>query len=921
MRYESIELTGYIGIYNGLSLGSITLDLTQCVNNKILIVGPNGSGKSTIISSIHPYPDTNDKFMPGVEAKKTLTLMDGNVRYVIKYIHPIDKMGQRQTTRGYIAKIAPDCPPVELNPSGNVSMCRDIIYNEFELDPGFSSLARISNEDRGLVERKPAERKKIVSYIVSSLETYNSIYKSITKKHNLLKSLITNLSGKIDMIGDESKLVVSIENIGKQIDSLEKRKNETIETIAAVKIKVNQLNDLLSANKYEETVSELNMLERSITGLGRSISTSFDEVMTFGSSIGFKATKKTKSDSIAATVHTVDDMHELDGYLRKQITTLEAAIESDNRVLPSMLSDRESEAARLQDKQQQLNSIKSEFNYVNIKEVLDGFNAKSAEYKAIFDAMGLLNINVITKDEYNAAMESLGNLRRMSDALTHNYPLAAIRRDIEFRSDVVALIDSVPAMENDLKNARHRQGDLSQQIALYTAKRELAGELVNRPKKCKIDTCIYISAALKADREYPEASLIQLQNELSEVESLIADIERKLDDGHLAANVRKDVSLLERELGTNWKFISKLPITKDFSKTFMQRVLALDPFHDIDELYKYVDCGNMLQEYQLLLENIKKYEAEAKVYESKAMVIESIISDISELESKINTLAVSIAQVNGSILNNKKSLLAYQTASDKLTAALQRYEESLIPAVARRDELLKIKTGLDISVTDLAQLDGQLTKLTTDLGSMNAELKNLSTQREAMSHSLVMLGEYRTELDRYQKDYMMVEKIRYYSSPSTGVQNVFLSIFMSKILQTANQLLGLLFGGRFMFGNFIINESEFRIPCIGEAGIMHDDISEMSSAEKSMLSLVISFSLLHASSTRYNILELDEADAMLDSENRFAFINLLDQIMQILNVEQVFIISHNPEIDVSACDVINLRANQPVVGANIIWQA
>ena len=102
---------------------------------------------------------------------------------------------------------------------------------------------------------------------------------------------------------------------------------------------------------------------------------------------------------------------------------------------------------------------------------------------------------------------------------------------------------------------------------------------------------------------------------------------------------------------------------------------------------------------------------------------------------------------------------------------------------------------------------------------------------------------------------------------------------------------------------------------------MHDDISEMSSAEKSMLSLVISFSLLHASSTRYNILELDEADAMLDSENRFAFINLLDQIMQILNVEQVFIISHNPEIDVSACDVINLLANQPVVGANTIWQA
>ena len=95
----------------------------------------------------------------------------------------------------------------------------------------------------------------------------------------------------------------------------------------------------------------------------------------------------------------------------------------------------------------------------------------------------------------------------------------------------------------------------------------------------------------------------------------------------------------------------------------------------------------------------------------------------------------------------------------------------------------------------------------------------------------------------------------------------------------------------------------------------------MSSAEKAMISMILSFSLMHQSSSKYNIICLDEMDAALDDMNRSAFIDLLDNIMNILNVEQCFMISHNVELDTSSCDLILLKSDSTDIPAgNIIWQ-
>jgi hypothetical protein len=148
---------------------------------------------------------------------------------------------------------------------------------------------------------------------------------------------------------------------------------------------------------------------------------------------------------------------------------------------------------------------------------------------------------------------------------------------------------------------------------------------------------------------------------------------------------------------------------------------------------------------------------------------------------------------------------------------------------------------------------------------------------------------------------------------------------MNQIINDANKLLSLLFKGRFTLQPFIINESEFIIPCIDDNGNIRPDISLMSDSQLSEISMIISFILLHKSSRLYNIIKLDEVDDNLDHENRLQFSILIDQIMNILHFDQCVIISHNNELNLANSDLIITKLEDPEQrrvlynsGANVI---
>ena len=66
------------------------------------------------------------------------------------------------------------------------------------------------------------------------------------------------------------------------------------------------------------------------------------------------------------------------------------------------------------------------------------------------------------------------------------------------------------------------------------------------------------------------------------------------------------------------------------------------------------------------------------------------------------------------------------------------------------------------------------------MGSFKTEygLKDLTTYIEKNLEHPTYFCKSLEELDEYNKDYTLVSKIRYYASPNTGIQSIFIGIFI-----------------------------------------------------------------------------------------------------------------------------------------------
>ncbi|MGL5752478.1 MAG: hypothetical protein ACRCXT_18225, partial [Paraclostridium sp.] len=300
-------------------------------------------------------------------------------------------------------------------------------------------------------------------------------------------------------------------------------------------------------------------------------------------------------------------------------------------------------------------------------------------------------------------------------------------------------------------------------------------------------------------------------------------------------------------------------------------------------------------------------------------IVESIMNDISELESKLEDINSKICNERLFIdesktkMNNFKSILLELDIVIKLISDMNTLKNNKYDLSSRFNTIKS-------SITDIKSCLVNIDNTNNRISNIEDEINPIIMDRDKLKHSISLLDEYHSELETYRSKYSTVEIIKKYSSPSKGIQNLFMTLYMNKTITTANQLLSLLFNGEYTLGEFIINENEFRIPCIG-SGLPNDDISSMSTSQICMISMILSFALLHQSSSKYNILKLDEIDGGLDTTNRLQFICVLDKLTDMLNVEQTILITHNNEMNLSNCDIIQLRtSNYTSIDGNVIYK-
>ena len=876
MFLRRLKLVNYGGIYNGMGLKEIEIDFTRCQHRIILIKGDNGSGKSTIEMALKPLPDDNSAFIRGENALKEIEYIDEfeNIVYSIRFIH--ECKGNSRTTKGYISKGLSLSTMVELNPSGNITSCKDIIFEEFQLDPNYITLSQLSATKRGIADLKPADRKRYVNAILTTTDVYNDMYKTLSKKASNYKAMLQSATTKLDNIGNVTLLDQSIEFTSSKISDAEKMLEEHYEIMNKEKGMLQSIDpDNKIRDKIDVLLSKLSEYEAKRDDLNKDLNFVYRQY-----------------PSLLNKPITVDDVKKLND----KLYTITNEISSIRSKIDMLIESRRVDSEELQVKTAKLKSINSSGSLMEVRRIRSDLESKRGVIENRWN--GVINLNTITADEFISVYDVIKDMIESMSKVGRVWEGNLDELQKKYLNDISQIDDEIDRLVED----NNRISAAEDKLLI----------LEQRPTTCKDDSCPFIADALKAQALIERAremrknckTMLQLNNDKIVCEDALERIS-------LSKHIRNMYTVNQRILRSlNFGF-----------DTFESCMASLETNASmiLTTMKGMLDYANDIEEYRVVLKSIDDITNKYNSLASQEDFINMITTDIERLNIAItndtNTITSENARID-ELTNQYNQISGLHNAFSSIYSnriALDEVEDAI---KVIQDEIDTNKANID----KIQAINSDIEKLNVNISEIKEQLEPLKKEKTSLEYKRNISVEYSKEVDEYTKMYNKIDKLKYYCSPTTGIQLLFADIYLNKIIGQANRILQGLFRGDFALLPLVITENEFRIPVAVNGGINHDDITSMSSAQISLISMIISIALLSQTSTKLNIIVGDEIDAPFDGENRREFMTILYQLMGLVNSSQCVLISHNSEIPMDDCDVIVLRSDNDIItSGNIIW--
>lgn len=880
MKILYVKLENYIGIFNGRGDNVLEIDLSHTTTPIIVIKGHNGSGKSTLLKALNPMPDSNDQFIPGAEAKKTLVYQINNDIVRIEYFYPVKKDGSRATTKAQVFK---NNDP--LNLTNNVSDAKEIIYTLFKLDSSFLALSQLTSTDRGLADKRPSERKIFVNSSISGIEEYNNMYKTINKKFSMYKSLINSVVSKINKIGNKQELDISFNRVNRMLEEIIKERDTALASVAKIQAKLDE-------NNAKELVDKYNSLESEIYEKNVKVKQLSDEL------------KDINPDLVT---HNMNELRKIEKTKAIELATLNEEIKNTQALKDSLSKEMNELNSNIQKKIAERNT------YISTE-------ISTAEMNAYDDAVKELNI--IHQDIHTAGL----NISDKTEIKNLNELFTFIIDKLQFITDGLNSIDYEIGFDFILKNKHNEEtwriaqdlrneinsltmqvNETNLQMSLLESLVEKSEKLKLRPASCKDNTCIFIKDAFEAAKQKPNDELIKLQQKNEKTSSILKEKQKQLEVINDCIELKNRFDVIYNKICSYEFLLNKVDLHDLTSINFLVSIARTGNYKMIKETR---DKINVLYNLLELKENYEKtvdlYKDAIDEYNKNKSIIDSINMDIDSSKEKLQDVSKEYSLKSSKVSELETTISELEPMVNKLSTYIEIKLPELEMVMNQIQELKNNKESLRQRVMQVEEINKDLESSSSIVDQINARYNDILKQRDILSYNKIMIEKYLEELADYKSKYEKLETIRYYVSPTTGIQTVFMGAYMNNIILKANELLSLIFNGQFVIQPFVINESEFRIPCLG-SGILNDDISSMSTSQICMISMIISFAMLANADTDYNILKLDEIDGGLDPDNRSQFISLLNSLIQIVDCEQCFLISHNMEYS-DKVNVIDMSA-------------
>ena len=894
MILVSARFKGLKGIYSKSGKKEIAIDFTKCKHKIIYIIGKNGSGKSTLMSVLHPFPDSPTMYIDGEVGEKEITYIHDDTYYSILIQYPVYANKTRAVSKAYIKETTPT-GTVELNPNGTIGSYKDVLNTKFALDPNFISLSYLSTEDRGIVDKKPADRKKAVASLLESIEVYNEIHKTLSSKSTVMKSLMGSITNKINTIGDPNKLMSQREAYQQRIKFLTDEKQELEKKISGAEatVKILDPNNSLQTT-YKNLIAELDELNNRI------------KVLKFNQDI------------------TIEDVNELYVSNKELLVSISKDIESHQNSINKLLIDRDEDAKRITIKTQKLNGLLSSSNIADLRKSIAEYKKKIFEYEKVFNEIGI-DGTCLTTEEYTTALNVLEDLRTSLTNIKSYASESALNLGSNAILDhKIPLVELVEATNIQIKGINDEINIMRENISYYNGLLSTMDVLDKRPTECKIDSCAFLTSALAAAQEEPNKNIALCRERIDKLRDEVIEKQTIYDDATLALRVYNDLNIALRNVRVNVGILNKIPVGKKLleGNTIIERFHSGDQFNDIYELYKYIEYANFFNMYSNDKKVLSDLEAEYRVVRSQESVVNDLQTEINELVKSTGDIDDKIQNLNDKILELQKQKIDIQSNIEGINNTIIRLKK-LKECNDRKADIESQINVLNDNISKISAEIENINKLNSRLSAVINELNPLVDEQDKIKYQCTKLYEYQAEWEQYNQQYSIIEMLKKYSSPTKGgIQTIFMQLYMDKTLSMSNQLLQMMFGGELQLLPYVINENEFRIPVQNlSTNLITDDISNCSTSEKCMVAMIMSFILAFQGSNIYNIVRLDEIDGGLDQYNRSIFPQILNNIMGILNIDQCIIVSHASESDMSEVDIISLTpVSHETMKGNIIFQ-
>ena len=845
MWIKYIKLENFASIKVGLKREKIYIDFSNRKNHICLLSGPNGIGKTSLLSTFTPFAGVGNLDVRDSED----IIISGESGYkeisiVSNNNEYVIKHFYSPVKESHSVKSYIEKNGEELNPNGNVRSFLLTVSEELGIEPNYLKLIRLGNNVTNLLQLSATDRKKFLSTLLQELDIYLNYFKKLTDDSRILKSQISHLSDQL-----------SKTNIGSKEEG-----EAYIETLK------NEISDL--EKEKEDLTKRRGAYESELSKIDK------DEILSEYNSLSKQIKKAENALSKKSNSLTIDECNKLISEAEDNIHKLNESIGALTEGISFILTDLNTIDKELNEIDTEI-SKRSDDGYDYFIKLKDTISELKEEIKKDSKYLSQADDLLFTKEELETLMSVCININQIMDNL-YSFGKKPVEK-------VSKLMKQNKNVNNYINNGLMESNNDRQSTLLH--------KLLDGVSE------------IEPDCDHNSCSLYKLWIQVKNLDKE-EEVKRDSEDGeefykYMNIIYQKTLECIDI-LGKYKDIITKLPesIQSEFlSKTLFNRMSKLEPIFDISKF-------NVLLSEITELSNLDKKKDRLKELETYYKTAEKTY-DFSYFKAKKETL-LEKRERSKKLLDDKRSLLS-ESKLDLLALndTLDQYKAILL-GLSEMDSMKERESKLYSDLLTHGELSSKRDIVINKLGVTDIKLNKVKSEYMNASQALNVFNILIKDQNKLLKLFDENLFIKRALSTKEGIPLEFINIYMGNIKTTINELLNIVYDGDLFIDDFKINADEFRIPFIRD-GYLISDIKQASQGETAFLSLALSFALISESILNYNIILLDEIDGNLDDGKRKKFIAILERLIEMIQADQIFLISHNNLFSMYPVDVLSLN--------------